>query len=101
MVLPAAEAHCKPNSVRLHAPVSAGAAAHDASLPPAGAANTIEHGNMTAIHVFDCAKPQALRVIEVKLFEGFPRLLRVSAQLAGPRGQSQQRLTPRRRQITL
>lgn len=101
VVLPAAEADCKPNSVRLHAPVLAGTAAHDASLPPAGAAATSEHGNMTAIYIFDCAKPQALRVIELKLFEGFPRLLRVSAQLAGPRGQSQQRLTPKRRQITL
>jgi len=100
VVLPGAEADCKPNGVRLHAPVLAGTAAHDSNSPSASAADTGDHGNMTATYIFECAKPQALRGIEFKLFEGFPRLQRVTAQLAGPRGQSQQRLTPKRRQIS-
>ncbi len=100
VVLPAAEGACQSAGVHLHAPVLAGTPAHDAASP-ATAPDPGDHGNMTATYTFVCAKPQDLRAIEFKLFEGFPRLQRVNAQVAGPRGQSAQRLTAKRSQIKL
>ena len=51
MILPASEADCKSTGVRLHAPVLAGTAAHDAATP-ATVPDAGDHGNMTATHTF-------------------------------------------------
>ena len=49
---------------------------------------------MEAAYVFTCGRPEALREIEVRLFGELPRLKRIDVQIAGPRGQALQRLTP-------
>jgi hypothetical protein len=48
-----------------------------------------------------CARAGELREIEVALFESFPRLERIRAQAAGPRGQRSATLTPKRRTLRL
>lgn len=92
--MPSPEAACTAGPARLHAPVLGGTAGHDGATG-AQAAGTETHGNLTAEHRFTCLRPQALREIRMTVFEAMPRLKRINAQIAGPSGQSAQRLTPR------
>lgn len=57
------------------------------------------HADADARWTFTCAKPDALRAVEVRLFETFPGLNRLKAQTATPRGQSSATLTPKRRTL--
>ncbi|MBL8386352.1 MAG: DUF2796 domain-containing protein [Burkholderiales bacterium] len=94
------EAGCTAGSVRLEAPVLAGTRAHDgpAGAPPAADGG---HGHLSARYEFTCATPQALAWLELRLFDGFPRLARIDAQAVGPRGQTAQRLTRDKRRLRL
>ncbi|MDX6765971.1 MAG: DUF2796 domain-containing protein [Candidatus Methylacidiphilales bacterium] len=97
---PSAGAGCVAGPVRLNAPVLAGTPGHDAprgTTPPANE----EHANMEAAYTFTCGRPEALREIEVRLFGELPRLKRIDVQVAGPRGQASQRLTPKNRIVRL
>lgn len=97
---PSLGAGCVAGPVRLDAPVLAGTPGHDATsgeASPAGEA----HANMEATYPFTCGRPEALREIEILLFGELPRLKRINVQIAGPRGQSLQRLTPKNRNIRL
>lgn len=46
-----------------------------------------EHSELAAVYELDCAQPQALSRVEVKLFEAFPRLLTLRAESATAQGQ--------------
>lgn len=46
------------------------------------------HADMDADFVFQCAQPQNLTGMEVKLISLFPRTHKVKVQVAGPKGQS-------------
>lgn len=46
-----------------------------------------EHGDMDARYVFNCANAAVLNEVDVKLFEFFPRLKRITVSFAGPKGQ--------------
>ena len=94
VVAPSAGAGCVAGPVRLNAPVLAGTPGHDAPSGNAPPANE-EHANMEATYAFTCGRPEALREIEVRLFGELPRLKRIDVQIAGPRGQASQRLTPK------
>lgn len=59
-----------------------------------------EHAELHASFTFRCAAPEALRSIEFRLFDFFPGMERVKAQLAGPRGQSAATLTSKRRTLS-
>jgi hypothetical protein len=52
------------------------------------------HGELDARYVFRCQQPDALKSIEVGMFERFPRLHRVDVRVVGPRGQKAGRVTP-------
>ncbi|MBA2658105.1 MAG: DUF2796 domain-containing protein [Nitrosospira sp.] len=52
------------------------------------------HGELEATWYFNCAFPQALRGLDVKLFQTFPILQRIDTAVAGPAGQSSAKLTP-------
>ena len=88
------------------APAPANTAAHnhaharartDATAADAGA--TAAHADLEARWVFACARPPQLRSLEVRLFDAFPRLQRIDAEVAGPTTQSGARLTPARRVV--
>ena len=71
LFVPAPAAGCRPAPVQLE-------------LPEAGAG----HADLHAVVSFECTTPAALRSVEVRLFEAFPRLQRVKGQLAAPGRQS-------------
>ncbi len=62
---------------------------HDHARPTRG-----EHEDMVVSYAFECAHPEALRRLELRAFKQFPRLQRVRAEFATPRGQGGGVLTP-------
>ncbi|MEF8714049.1 MAG: DUF2796 domain-containing protein [Accumulibacter sp.] len=82
-------AACTPLSVKLESPVL------EPMKPSAGDG----HADLDGEFVFRCEHPEALRALEVGLFQAFPRLKRLDVQVAGPRGQSAARLSPQQRNI--
>ena len=83
-------AQCAVVAVKLASPV----------LAAAGKAAGDGHADLDGEFVFRCARPAALRDVELKLFAAFPHLRQVDVQLAGPRGQSATRLTPQQARIS-
>jgi hypothetical protein len=89
-------AACKATAVKIES----------AAIPPAilagGTAMPVkpgrgDHDDLDADFEFLCARPEALRQVEVRLFDAFPRLQRIDTQLISPRGQTAQRLSPNQR----
>lgn len=58
-----------------------------------------QHADMDVDYVFTCRQMSALSGIEVGLFKAFPKMKRLSVQVAGKGGQSAQRLTPQAARI--
>lgn len=86
---PNAEAACALVEAAVESPFAA----------PAGKAAADGHADVEARWTFTCAKPEALRAVEVQLFDAFPGLKRLKAQTATARGQSGATLTPKRRTL--
>lgn len=90
-----AEAGCAIRQVEFESPWPEGARerdhahAHDGARPARG-----DHEDMVASYGFECARPEALRQVELRAFAHFPRLQRVRAESATPRGQGGGVLTP-------
>ncbi|MCL4800518.1 MAG: DUF2796 domain-containing protein [Burkholderiales bacterium] len=59
------------------------------------------HAEARATWTFVCANPQALRELDVLLFDAFPGVKRIRAQTATPRGQGAVMLTPKARRLPL
>lgn len=57
---------------------------------------THDHADLDADYLFRCTAPTALRGLEVRLFQHFPRLRQIEVQLVGPAGQRGTQLTPRK-----
>lgn len=89
LFMPSPAARCVPVSVKLESPVL------QAGKQPTGDS----HADLDGEFVFRCEKPEALRDLEVAIFQGFPNLRRLDVQVAGPRGQSAARLSPQQRRI--
>ena len=62
--------------------------------PSASSAAADGHAELEATWQFQCAKPQALQGVDVRLFQLFPGLRRLDAAVAGPKGQSSAKLSP-------
>lgn len=58
-----------------------------------------EHAELEATVRFQCKNPSALKEVEVKLFDVFPKLHRVDVQVVSGRGQAAVRLTPKQRHL--
>jgi hypothetical protein len=87
LFVPSPAAACKPAGVELESSLfKPGHAHHD---------HAEGHADLAGEFVFRCAHPEALRDLEVRLFDAFPRLKRLKVEIAGPRGQSAAQLTPR------
>lgn len=59
------------------------------------------HAEMQVRYELECAQPQALAALEVKLFDAFPRTRRLRAETATPRGQDSATLSPSQRMLNL
>lgn len=82
LFVPDAAAGCTLAQTQLESPVPGlGSAA-----PAASAAGAEEHADLVLTASFDCRQP-ALH-LDVRLFDAFPGVRSVAAQLVGPRGQS-------------
>lgn len=57
------------------------------------------HADIDGEFMFQCARPQALREVDVRLFAAFPRLKKLAVEVAGPRGQTARTLTPQQTRI--
>jgi hypothetical protein len=55
--------------------------------PGAKQAAKDEHADLDASYEFTCSKPDALRTLDVGLFDAYKRIQRVDVQVAGPKGQ--------------
>jgi hypothetical protein len=58
------------------------------------------HADIDGEYVYTCSNPGALNSLEVNLFDAFPGLKRLDAQVAGPRGQTGAKLTPKSRKLS-
>jgi hypothetical protein len=58
-----------------------------------------EHGDLLADYLFECQKPTELKAIDVRLFDKFPSLTRVDAQIITDGGQKAVTLDGRNAQI--
>lgn len=87
---PDAAAGCRLAAASVSAPV----------LEP-GAKAGGEHADLDAGYTFACSSPQALRTLDVALFDAFRRLTRIEVQVAGARAQSRQTLRRPARSVTL
>ena len=83
LFVPSAAARCKSESVNIDAPV----------LDAAGKAAQGEHASLAAAIEFRCEQPQNLTGLRVMLFDVFPNVKRIDAQVAGAKKQSSARLT--------
>ena len=58
------------------------------------------HADLDVLWQFHCARPEALRSVEVRLFGAFSGLRELTVQAATPRGQRGATLTPQNRTLT-
>lgn len=87
---PTTAAQCKFVEVKLEAPTL--------DAEPAGKPDAHEeHGDLDADFRFTCAQPAKLTGMEVRLFEAFPKLQRVDAQVVSGKGQKAMRLSSKMR----
>lgn len=59
------------------------------------------HADLDASYEFTCAKPDALRTLDVGLFDAYKRIQRIDVQVAGPKGQSKVTLKRPARSVKL
>jgi len=95
---PTAEAGCTPREAKVEQPFAGktageAAPAHGEEKKEAAKHDADHHAETRVTWTFVCDRPQALRAVEVLLFDAFPRMQRIKAQAATPRGQSGAMLT--------
>lgn len=69
-------------------------------LPAHNSAGSREAADLAAVYLFRCDKPQSLAGLQVKLFERFPSLVQVDAEITTGKGESGARLSPNRHVLT-
>lgn len=97
LFVPTPAAACKSAGVKLESTLfEPGHSHHD----PGAHEYAGGHADLDGEFVFRCARPDALRDLEVRLFDAFPRLKKLKVEIAGPRGQTAAQLTPRQRKAS-
>ena len=86
-----AEADCQLATVKVNAPVLQSTVA---------GTGKDEHANLHAEYEYACTKVAALKSLQLSLFDAFPSIHKVDAQMAGARGQAAATLTPKQRTLT-
>ena len=92
LFVPDAAAQCALGKAEVQAPVLE---------PGAKPAAKDEHADLDASYEFTCAKPDALRTLEVGLFDAYKRTQRIDVQVAGPKGQAKVTLERPARKVQL
>ncbi len=87
---PSPKAGCSLKSVSLESPVLKAEMHQEAH----------DHADLDGDFVFACTHPEALRELEVQLFDAFPGLRQLKTEAATPRGQKAATLTPKQRKIS-
>lgn len=87
LFIPTAAAACRQQVSRVESAVLDGkaGAGHDG------------HGDLDTEFRFNCAQPAQLKGLEVRLFDVFPKLRRIDAEVATGKGQTAKRLTTKMR----
>jgi Protein of unknown function (DUF2796) len=107
LFIPSPAARCVRASARIDSPLGAAQAA-GASKPELTASakqnaekkgEVGEHAGLTAEIVFTCERPQDLDALNVAVFDAFPKLKRIDAQVAAKAKQTAAKLTPHNRQL--
>lgn len=100
LFVPTAEAKCSASPAEVVLPFGAGSGheKHDKHDKHDKHGKDV-HSELEATVRFQCENPSALKGMEVKLFEAFPRLRRVDAQVVSGSGQAAARLTPKQRNL--
>ncbi len=83
---PTAAAQCSLKSVVVTAPTL------DAR-PAAGRNTASDHADLDADFLFTCAQPSRLTGMDVRLFQAFPKMRRIEAQVVSGKGQKATRLS--------
>ncbi|MDY7579325.1 DUF2796 domain-containing protein [Herbaspirillum sp. RTI4] len=94
LFLPTAAAQCHLLSVSLEAPTITAYLGNATVTQHAATAPVSEHADLEGDFIFTCAKPAALRTLEVKLFEQFKGFQRINVQLVTPAHQAAATLQP-------
>lgn len=95
LFIPTAAARCTPAKPQINAP------ALDAEKKPHHyGSHYEEHAELEVVISFHCAAPSALHSMEVRLFDFFPRLQRLQAEVAAPGKQSAASLNRERRLLS-
>ena len=84
---PDAAAACQLSRVDLESAALGLGAAH-------GHGEKDEHGDIAVDIVFTCARAAQARFIDIRLFDAYPRLRSIDAQVAAPQGQFKRSLRP-------
>lgn len=95
--VPTAAAACKATSVKLVSAALDPTLLDDAAPVAAKARHNAaqhDHADLDGDFTFDCAHPEKLRAIDVKLFDAFPGFHRIDVQIVTPQRQSAATLTP-------
>jgi hypothetical protein len=84
-LIPSVAAQCVPGKTEIHAPVLESKSKDSHGH---GKHHEDEHAELEAVVTFHCAVPAALKSMEVRLFDAFPRLQHLKAEIAAPGKQS-------------
>lgn len=87
---PSPKAGCSLKSVSLESPVLKAEKHQEAH----------DHADLDGDFVFACSRPEALRGLDIQLFDAFPGLRQLKTEAATPRGQKAATLTPKQRKIS-
>jgi hypothetical protein len=86
LFVPTPEAECQPQAVRIESPVL-DPEPETATRPIAETRQQPQaHAGLEAEFQFQCASPEVIGDIEVRLFDLFPAIKRLNVKLAGPKG---------------
>ena len=89
LFVPTLAAQCKSVSTKLASPVLALARVTDSD----------GHADLDGEFVFQCAHPQRIHDVEVRLFDAFPNMRQIDVQLISSHGQTAIRLLPTQRRV--
>lgn len=87
LFIPTTAAQCTLKSVQVDAP----------TLDAKPATANAEHADLDADFLFNCAQPARLTGLDVRLFQAFPKMRRVEAQVVTAKGQKAMRLSSKMR----
>ncbi len=87
---PTTAAQCTLKSVQIDAP----------SLDTKPASGDAEHADLDADFLFICAQPAKLTGMDVRLFQVFPKMRRIEAQVVSGKGQKATRLSSKMRYLS-